>query len=140
MATLPLEWERATGAEYSVRVYGLVAYLDGAGYEHGCELGFGPQVAVSGTGEFVIPNITCMEEALHPARFDSLQAEAMVATLGDGYVAYLDGLFEGQTVRESAVSEGLDGAYGVFGAVAPVRRPFTVVRTPPPPPPEPMTP
>ena len=135
VAAVPLEWEPATAdTRYAVRVRGLVAFLDGVGYEGGCVLGYGFGDAEVEAGHFAIPNIGCEAEALAPARFDSIQAEALVATLGDGYAAFLDALAEGQTVRGSAVSEGLSGAFGVFGAVAPARRSFTVVRDPAPPP------
>lgn len=113
------------------------------GPAEGCTLGyhgfFGQQFAFGGRDtpttadsiRILVPNIQCPGE-LAPGRFDSIQAEARVHLWNEDYAAYLEIVFgRGQSVREAQVSAGLDGAWGVFGAITPTAVPVTIVRDPP---------
>jgi hypothetical protein len=74
-----------------------------------------------------IENISC-GEPLVPARFDSLVADVVVTALDPGYARYLEAIAQGSSVRATSVSEGLDGAYGVFGAAARGTERITLIR------------
>lgn len=136
VAWVPVEWELPAGHEVvQLQVTGVAAYLDGATYPSGCYLGYGfGGDDVDRTGRWAIPNIGCFD-TLDPARFDSIRAAVTAATLDRAYAAFLDAVEQGQSVRAASVSQGLEGAYGVFGAIAPARRTFTILRDPAPGPP-----
>lgn len=133
----PVDTERLFGHIRPVRTF-----LNGEVYqaEEGCDLGFFGHFAFGeNTGVLVaadsirisIPNIAC-PPPLDPARFDSIHAEARVAVMNAEYRAYLDAVTSGSSARESYLSAGLDGAWGVFGAMTSNVLPLTLIRDPAP--------
>ncbi len=114
-------------------------YSGGAVYPgDACELGWGPLVGGPATPlrtetvRWDLPRVTCAGE-LARTRFDSIRAEIRVVALNPAYTRYAEAAWEG-TIRVDATSQGLDGALGVFGAVAPALQEVLLVRDPAPPP------
>lgn len=137
VGTVAVTWDLppgAAGSGVTLAVRPLQAFRNGVAYSSGtCHLGFtfGGFATAADSALWEISGISC-SQPLAEARFDSVHAEVIVAVTDPGYHRYIVALSEGQTVRASSISEGLDGAWGVFGAVAPTARPFTIVRSPPP--------
>lgn len=135
VAEMTVRWNDPQDSErVLVAVTATEAFRGGTSYPGSiCHLGFtfrGPTVA----GDSIywpISGIGCAAP-LSTARFDSIRGEVTIAAPSPEYGRYLDALDDGQTTRASSVSEGLEGAWGVFGAIAPARRAFTVVRSPAP--------
>lgn len=136
----PADSERLFGHIRALRTFtGDQVYGPGEGcnlgyYGFGHRFAFGggdPATPTADSMKITIPNIQCAGD-LAPGRFDSVQAEARVQLWNDDYQAYLDVVFgRGQSVREAQISAGLDGAWGVFGAITPSAVPVTIVRDPP---------
>ena len=132
-----IDADRMFGYVRPVRTFlGSVEY----GPEEGCSLGYtGSIVHAAGTraGEgadslvVTIPNIVC-HDALATARFDSIHAEVVVLERNREYHAYMDALWRNQSARQSHLTAGLEGAWGVFGAITPTPVPVTLLRDPPP--------
>lgn len=141
VATIPLGWDTPRSirmAEASLRP--VAVYYDGAVYPgSACVLGHGTIsrggfTATRDTLDWRIRNLGCrgdLHAELHPARFDSIRAEISVITWNEHYSRYTE-LSRGQGIRVDAASQGLEGAYGVFGAVAPATRTVMLIRDPPP--------
>lgn len=71
---------------------------------------------------------------LDPARFDSIHADLVVYSVNDAYRQYIEGIGD-ETIRVDAAAAGVEGAWGLFGAVTPTVREVVLVRDPPPGPP-----
>ena len=135
VARFQVTWQPAPDAGRSiVTVESREAWLNGVAYPAGsCALGsvhaFG--AIAEDSVDWRVPNIVCEQEALAPARFDSVAANVAVTSLDPGYARYLDAVLDGSSVRASSVREGLTGAFGVFGAAAATSRRIVLVRDPP---------
>lgn len=92
-----------------------------------------PRTMAEDSAVWRVLRFDCLEP-LRPARFDSIHADLVVHTLNGEYQRYLEAM-EDRTIRADAAAEGVDGAWGVFGAVTPSRREVVLVRDPPPGPP-----
>lgn len=149
VAAVPVGWEApvsVAGTEIVLRP--VVVYLDGVEYPgDACTLGYSSRFAFAGDrsyaedGTWPIPNISCPTGeagALAPARFDSIRAELSVIGWNQHYVRYFES-GQGQGVRPEAASQGIEGAYGVFGAFSRATRRVMLVRDADPPP-EPWSP
>lgn len=92
-----------------------------------------PRLMAADSAVWRLSRIDCLDP-LRPARFDSIHADLVVHTLNHEYRRYVEAMND-ETVRADAAAEGVDGAWGVFGAVTPVRVGVVLVRNPPPGPP-----
>lgn len=137
VATIPLGWTTPPSvsvAEAAIRP--VAVYYRGAVYPgEACGLGHfsgGGFTATRDTLEWTIPDIGCRGDLyaeLHQARFDSIRADISVIAWNDHYSRYIEHS-RGRGIRVAAASPGLEGAYGVFGAVAPATRTVILVRDP----------
>lgn len=141
VGTVPLGWDlppSVVGTHLALQP--LAAYLEGAVYPRdACTLGYYGGFASQqyryrpGDDGWAIPSIGCGLEhpELRPARFDSIRAQLVVMGLNQTYVDYLTS-GAGQGIRSEAASYGIEGAYGVFGAMSRATREIVLVRDPPP--------
>lgn len=137
-----VRWEASVETE---RLIGFVrplrTFLDGTVYtgEEGCRLGYFGAVFGGFAGRVtpdsmavVIPNIDCPGN-LSPARFDSIHAEVVVQYQNREAAEYLALMREfGTGLRAAHLSLGIEGAWGLFGAMTPNAVAVTIVRDPPP--------
>lgn len=139
VATIPAAWDAPPSvARTSLMLRPVAVYFNERVYPgEACNLGY---LGGAGGGatrdslDWLIPNIVCGVEAfpeLGMARFDSIRAELSVIGWNDSYTRYVDGL-QNQAIRIEAGSHGLDGAFGVFGAVSRATRTVLLIREPPP--------
>ena len=144
VATIRLEW----AAPPTVRLTSAVLrpdaiYLAGTAYP-GNACGVGSWAGRGGLHTYpetvsnilwVIPTIGCRSHEewpeLQEARFDSIRAEFSVIGWNETASRYIESS-GGRGIRVEAASQGLEGAYGVFGAVSRATREVTLVRSPPP--------
>lgn len=139
VAHVPLGWQTppaVTMAEAAIRP--VAVYYQGAVYPgDACVLGhlsYGGFTATRDTLDWAIPNIGCRGDLyaeLHQARFDSIRADISVVAWNEHYSRYAE-LSRGRGIRVEAASQGLEGAYGVFGAVSPATRTVMLIRDPAP--------
>ncbi|MBW3555057.1 MAG: hypothetical protein KY466_16235 [Gemmatimonadetes bacterium] len=139
VATVVFRWP---GEGETVKLFATVettrTFLDGVAYtpaEGGCRLGtmFSRSNRTAADSLVVtIPNISCDVEPLREGRFDSIHARALAYVGNEPFHEYLEMLAQGQTAREASVSVGLEGAWGVFGAITPTSVPITILRDPAP--------
>lgn len=94
---------------------------------------FRPHTMAEDSAVWRVHRFDCLDP-LRPARFDSIHADLVVHALNGEYQRYTEAMAD-ETVRVDAAAEGVEGAWGVFGAVAPIRRHVVIVRDPPPGPP-----
>lgn len=144
VAAVPVGWdEPASVAGAAIVLRPVVVYLDGVEYPgDACTLGSSSRFAFAGDrswaedGTWPVPNISCRTGeagALAPARFDSIRAELSVIGWNEHYLRYLES-GRGQGVRPEAASQGVEGAYGVFGGFSRATRRVMLVRDADPPP------
>lgn len=135
VARFPVRWSQPpTAGRAQVVVSPHRVVFDGVEYSgDSCFLGSRNPLGtlVTDSIDWPVPNISCGAEPLSPARFDSIITDVVVTALDPGYERYLETVLEGSSVRASSVREGLDGAYGVFGAAAASSRRIVLVRDPP---------
>lgn len=80
-----------------------------------------------------VVGVHCDEDSpFGPVTFDSIRAELSVVGWNEHYARYQEAR-RSRGIRVDAATQGLDGAYGVFGAVAVTTRSVILVRDPPPP-------
>lgn len=142
---LTARWQEAVEVE---RLFGHIRPLrtflgdDVYGRAEGCGLGFfgmfgfifgdgGRAGVLTDSMRVEIPNITC-PPPLDPALFDSIHAEVRIAVLNDQMLEYREVFGAGNSARADFLSIGLDGAWGIFGAMTPNPVPVTLVRDPAP--------
>lgn len=149
VVTIPVEWEEPpfSVAATVATLRPVAVYYDDVEYPgHACTLGHygaGPYGAPSGStrdGVYAVPNIGCRGDlypALEPARFDSIRAELSVIGLNEAYYEHLvAGSWQG--IRAASASHGIEGAFGVFGALSRASRTVLLVREAIPEPPGPV--
>lgn len=78
------------------------------------------------------PLIGCDNDLLPDSNFDSIHADVIITALDSAYAAYAEATQDDPTIRVSSASVGLQGAFGIFSAIASDRRSITIVRDPPP--------
>lgn len=140
VATIPASWDAPPSVDRaSLMLQPVAVYFNGRIYPgEACNLGYlgggGGGGTPRDTLDWRIPNIVCGGQdfpELGRARFDSIRAELSVIGWNEHYSRYVDGLTN-RGVRIEAASHGIDGAFGVFGAVSRSTRTVTLVRDPPP--------
>lgn len=143
--SMTVRWEQATNPD---RLVGLIrpveTYLGETSYSppEGCSLGndhswgfasrpAGQVRAAADSMRLSVLSIFCMPPA-SPARFDSIRAEALVQVASPEVAAYEGAIRWGSTARQTQVTAGIEGAWGLFGAVTPSTLPLMLIRDPAP--------
>lgn len=134
VVTIPVAWtSNASIHGSSVSLRPVAVYHQGVEYPGtACDLGYYGSLPISRDSlDWLVPNIYCSGEDgnLSMARFDSIRARLSVIGLNEHYTRYQETTY-GQGVRIEAASQGLDGAYGVFGATSTATRTILIIRAP----------
>lgn len=140
VGTVPTAWDPPPSVDrVSLMLRPVSVYLHERAYPgEACNLGSLGGAGGGGTTrdsiDWLIANITCSNAPvpeLGTARFDSIRAELSVIGWNDHYSQYVDGL-RSHGIRIEAAAHGIDGAFGVFGAVSRATRTVLLIRDPPP--------
>lgn len=132
LAEIPVAWDAPPSVVRAEVFLRPVAVFSG-GVEYpgdACYLGFaGGDRALAGDSTlWQVVNVGCgAVEDLAPARFDSIRAELTVTGWNEEYARWIDAR-GGEGIRVDAASPGIEGAFGVFGAVSTARRSILLVR------------
>jgi hypothetical protein len=133
LATIQLEWDAPPGAARVDATYRPVRIVSGNTEYPGalCQVEpqplFRPLEAPRGSARWSVLVIHC-QAPLDVLGWDAIHVETAVAVYDDAYRTYIDAVFDRNAARIEAVSAGLDGALGVFGAVNAQRREIVLLR------------
>ena len=131
LGLIPMGWIKPAGADYIQ--FGLdVRRVAGAASNTICQFYpeplYDPFQTSRDTLSWPIYGLDCHQRGTRLVQpWDSMFVDVVVSTASEEYSEYERAVFSGQSVRFDAVRAGVEGAYGVFGAMASARQPVVLI-------------